>query len=176
MGEETKRLWLVAGENLEEYGLEDGQVTYYDTEIGNRDHKTLCEKFAKEHGIDVSGCTTHTDFAKCFTSLGIFMLMNAGNISGKRAATLYLPAQMSEKVIEFLENKKELFNEKFHSNSGLFGVAVLPMGDLEYRTNDGFRNLEIESMIEGNPTKDGQELLYREVARQKEALKEQKSI
>lgn len=56
----------------------------------------------------------------------------------------------------------------------LFDVAVLSDRELEYCTNNGFRNLEIESIIENNPSKDGQVLLYREVERQKINLIEKK--
>lgn len=65
--------------------------------------------------------------------------------------------------------KKKLFAEKFHENISFFDIAIRKEGELEYR-NNGFRNLKIESIIEGNPSENGQELLYRELKRQKEKL------
>ena len=174
MKEEFKDLWIVAGLGMESVGLFNGTEEFYDLEIGRSEHKDLCEKFAKQYNINVSHCNSHEDFGKLFTSLGCIMLVNIGNIDRKRACVIYLPPQMTEKQLAFLEDRKQLFYEKFHHNVSLFDFAVLSDRELEYCTNNGFRNLEIESIIENNPSKDGQVLLYREVERQKINLIEKK--
>ena len=47
---------------------------------------------------------------------------------------------------------------------------MLPSAPLGYR-NNGFRDLRIESIIENCPSDDAIELLYREIASQRENLK-----
>lgn len=99
------------------------------------------------------------------------MFFNSGvTIDNKYFGALYLPAQLTEKQINFLEDRKELLEEKYNHNTSFLGIRVLASTPLDYR-NNGFRDLQIESIIENCPSNDAVELLYREIASQRENLK-----
>jgi len=171
--EELQSLWLIIGEDLEEKGLNDGNVIWYEVKLGDDDHKEQAKKFCKAYSFDERFCVTYEGIGEYFTSLGIAVLINIGRIDGKAAlGGIYLPANLTEKQIDFFMSKKEIFKEKFHQNISYFEARVRPEGDLAYRTIDGFRDLRIESIIDGRKSDNGQELFYRELERQKEALKE----
>ena len=172
MDEATQRLWIIPGKGLEDHGLEDGVPVFYEGGIGNKEHRELMEDFCKKYNIDDSFCNTHHECGKYLAFLGMIIFFNSGNINGKRAGAFYLPRQLSMKQIEFFENRKDLLREKFHENISFFEARVLPSGELPYRTTDGLRDLKIESIIECRKSDNGQELLFRELKRQKEALKE----
>lgn len=170
MGEETKRIWIIPGEGYEDRGLEDGVGIFYDLEIGNRDHGPLCRSFASKYNLDAENYYTHADFGKFFVEKGMILFMNLGLINGKRGGIFYLPANMTKKQIEFMEERKGMMQEKFHETI-LFGARVWPEGPLEYRSGDGFRDLEIESVIKGIGDVGTQDLMWQEIERQKEARK-----
>lgn len=171
--EEEQSLWLIPGKNLEDRGLNDGDAKCYQVELGGNDHRTCAANFCKKYGFDETFCITYENFGEYFTDYGIAVVINIGKINGKSAlGGIYLPANLTEKQIDFFMNRKELFQEKFHENFSYFEPRVRPEGDLPYKTFDGFRDLRIESIIEGKRTDNGQELLFRELERQKEALKE----
>lgn len=69
-----------------------------------------------------------------------------------------------------MEDRKELLEEKYNHNTSFLGIRVLASTPLGYR-NNGFRDLRIESIIENCPSDDAIELLYREIASQRENLK-----
>ncbi len=170
MAEETQDLWIIPGRNLEEYQLFDGKAEFFQKKIGQGNHHELLHECARKHHIDATNCHSVADFGKLFTNLGIALFINLGRIDTKLAAGIYLPSQLTEEQIHFFEQKQELFSQKFHENISLFGVSVMASEDIPYR-NNGFRDLEIESIIEGKPSKNGQELLFKEIARQKNNLK-----
>lgn len=69
-----------------------------------------------------------------------------------------------------LEDGRELLEEKYNHSPSFLGIRVLPSAPLDYR-NNGFRDLQIESIIENVKIDDAIELLYREIDSQKENLK-----
>lgn len=176
MEEETQRIWIIPGSGLEDKNLHDGVPLYFEGSIGDRDHKEIMRLFCREYNLEAEFCTTHIDYGKYLTNLGAAVFFNSGFIGGKYAGSFYMPSCLTKKQIEFFENKKELFKEKFHDNVGLFDAGFLPEGDLDYKTANGFRDLKIESIIEGKPSNNGQELLYREIERQKANMLGGKSI
>lgn len=177
MEEETQRIWIIPGSGLEDKNLFDGKAVYYEDEIGNREHTIIMKKFCKEYGIDANlFCTTHIDYGKYLANLGIGVFFNGGLMEGKYFGFFYLPANLTANQIEFFETKKQLFKDKFYENIGFFEARFLPEGDLDYKATDGFRNLKTESIIEGKPSNNGQELLYREIERQKANMLGGKSI
>lgn len=171
MKEELQRLWIIPGEGFEDKGLVNGEAKFYEFHIGARDHGELLKNFCDKYELDAGFCSSHTDYGKYFTCNGMILLINIGLIDGKRGAALYLPANMTEKQLDFLSKRKALFEEQFHKDISFFDIGVLPDSDLMYKTSDGFRDLRIESIIEGKPSEDGQELLYKEVDRQRANLK-----
>lgn len=175
MKEELQRLWIIPGEGLEEKGLLDGKAKFYEFTIGARDHGELLKNFCEEYKLDAGFCSSHTDYGKFFTTNGMILLINIGLIDGKRGAVLYLPANMTEKQLDFLDNRKALFEECFHKDISFFDIGVLADTELLYKAPDGFRDLRIEGIIERNPSNDGQELLYREVDKQRANLKKNKA-
>lgn len=166
---ETKKLWIIPGDKLEH--LEDGKPVFYDFS----DHQESCSDFCKKYNINNDSCTSHLAYAKLFTSLGMALVFNSGQkMDGYYFCGIYLPEELSEKQIEFFENSKEMFQEKYYSKAGFFTAKVASSVPLTYNTNDGFRDLTIESIIENRTNDNGQELLYIEVERQKEFLKQLK--
>lgn len=139
---------------------------------GDRDHRSRCQEFCEEHKLSnypVGG--SHDDWGKYLTERGFIVFFNSGvTIDNKYFGALYLPAQLTEKQIIFLEDRKELLEEKYNHNTSFLGIRVLASTPLDYR-NNGFRDLRIESIIENCPSDDAVELLYREIASQRENLK-----
>lgn len=174
MLEERQLLWIIPGDTAGQ--LEDGKAIFYGSDSRDGEgHQKNCNEFCIKNGIDAAFCSTHDDYGKLLSALGMIVVFNSGvTIDGKYfIGGMYLPEHLSEKQIEFLENKRELFKEKYHTNKSFFDIRVYTEESLLYKTTDGLRDLHIESIIEGKRTDDGQELLYREVERQKQALLEE---
>ena len=77
---------------------------------GDRDHRSRCQEFCDEHKLSnypVGG--SHDDWGKYLTERGFIVFFNSGvTIDNKYFGALYLPAQLTEKQINFLEDRKEL--------------------------------------------------------------------
>ncbi len=169
---EKQLIWIIPNNEYSENNLEDGRGTFFPFMTGDRDHRSRCQEFCDEHKLSnypVGG--SHDDWGKYLTERGFIVFFNSGvTIDNKYFGALYLPAQLTEKQINFLEDRKELLEEKYNHNTSFLGIRVLPSAPLGYR-NNGFRDLRIESIIENCPSDDAIELLYREIASQRENLK-----
>lgn len=169
---EKQLIWIIPNNEYSENNLEDGRGTFFPFMTGDRDHRSRCQEFCEEHKLSnypVGG--SHDDWGKYLTERGFIVFFNSGvTIDNKYFGALYLPAQLTEKQINFLEDRKELLEEKYNHNTSFLGIRVLASTPLDYR-NNGFRDLQIESIIENNPSDDAVELLYRELNSQKEKLK-----
>jgi len=166
---ETQKLWIIPGNELEQ--LEDGEPILYDSS----DHQENCKDFCNKYNINSEYCTSHTSYAKLFNSLGMIIVFNSGKrVDGLYHCGIYLPENLTNNQIQFLEDTKELFNENYYQLNGLFETRVYTTAELPYKTTDGFRDLHIESIIENRKNDNGQELLYIEVDRQKDLIKEPK--
>lgn len=169
---EKQLIWIIPNNEYSENNLEDGRGTFFSFMTGDRDHRSRCQEFCEEHKLSnypVGG--SHDDWGKYLTERGFIVLFNSGvTIDNKYFGALYLPAQLTEKQINFLEDRKELLEEKYNHSPSFLGIRVLPSAPLNYR-NNGFRDLRIESIIENCPSDDAIVLLYKEVNSQKENLK-----
>lgn len=169
---EKQLIWIIPNNEYSKNNLEDGRGTFFPFMTGDRDHRSRCQEFCEEHKLSnypVGG--SHDDWGKYLTERGFIVFFNSGvTIDNKYFGALYLPAQLTEKQIIFLEDRKELLEEKYNHNTSFLGIRVLASTPLDYR-NNGFRDLRIESIIENCPSDDAVELLYREIASQKENLK-----
>lgn len=169
---EKQLIWIIPNNEYSENNLEDGRGTFFPFMTGDRDHRSRCQEFCEEHKLSnypVGG--SHDDWGKYLTERGFIVFFNSGvTIDNKYFGALYLPAQLTEKQINFLEDRKELLEEKYNHNTSFLGIRVLPSAPLDYR-NNGFRDLQIESIIENCPSDDAIVLLYKEVNSQKENLK-----
>lgn len=169
---EKQLIWIIPNNEYSENNLEDGRGVFFPFIAGDRDHRFYCQKFCEEHKLSnypVGG--SHNDWGKYLTERGFIAFFNSGaTIDNKYFGALYLPAELTEKQINFLEDRKELLEEKYNHSTSFLGIRVLPLTPLDYR-NNGFRDLKIESIIENNPSDDAIELLYRELNSQKENLK-----
>lgn len=168
---ETKLLWIIPGGG---YNLEDGNPITYDLDLANKkDHPDYCKKFCEENRIDYSHCNSHKDFGKLLSSLGMIIVFNSAlTIEDKYFCGIYLPEQMTENQIAFLENIRQLFKEKYHENTAFFGVKVytsIPKS-FPYKIDNQCRDLHIESIISNDKNENGQELLYKEIESQKVSL------
>lgn len=168
---ETKLLWIIPGGG---FNLEDGNPITYDLDLVNKkDHPERCKEFCEEVGIDCAYCSSHQDFGKLLSSLGMIVVFNSAlTIDGRYFCTIFLPEQMTEKQIAFLENTRQLFKEKYFENVALFRVKVYTnnLENFSDRIDKNFRDLYMESIISNNENDNGQELLYKEVENQKELL------
>lgn len=169
---EKQLIWIIPNNEYSKNNLEDGRVTFFPFMTGDRDHRSRCQEFCEEHKLSnypVGG--SHDDWGKYLTERGFIVFFNSGvTIDNKYFGALYLPAQLTEKQIIFLEDRKELLEEKYNHNTSFLGIRVLASTPLDYR-NNGFRDLRIESIIENCPSNDAIVLLYKEVNSQKENLK-----
>jgi hypothetical protein len=169
---EKQLIWIIPNNEYSENNLEDGRGTFFPFMTGDRDHRSRCQEFCEEHKLSnypVGG--SHDDWGKYLTERGFIVFFNSGvTIDNKYFGALYLPAQLTEKQINFLEDRKELLEEKYNHNTSFLGIRVLASTPLDYR-NNGFRDLQIESIIENCPSDDAIVLLYKEVNSQKENLK-----
>lgn len=169
---EKQLIWIIPNNEYSENNLEDGRGTFFPFMTGDRDHRSRCQEFCEEHKLSnypVGG--SHDDWGKYLTERGFIVFFNSGvTIDNKYFGALYLPAQLTEKQINFLEDRKELLEEKYNHNTSFLGIRVLASTPLDYR-NNGFRDLQIESIIENCPSNDAIVLLYKEVNSQKENLK-----
>lgn len=169
---EKQLIWIIPNNEYSENNLEDGRGTFFPFMTGDRDHRSRCQEFCEEHKLSnypVGG--SHDDWGKYLTERGFIVFFNSGvTIDNKYFGALYLPAQLTEKQINFLEDRRELLEEKYNHNTSFLGIRVLASTPLDYR-NNGFRDLQIESIIENCPSNDAIVLLYKEVNSQKENLK-----
>lgn len=169
---EKQLIWIIPNNEYSENNLEDGRGTFFPFMTGDRDHRSRCQEFCEEHKLSnypVGG--SHDDWGKYLTERGFIVFFNSGvTIDNKYFGALYLPVQLTEKQINFLEDRKELLEEKYNHNTSFLGIRVLASTPLDYR-NNGFRDLQIESIIENCPSNDAIVLLYKEVNSQKENLK-----
>lgn len=169
---EKQLIWIIPNNEYSENNLEDGRGTFFPFMTGDRDHRSRCQEFCEEHKLSnypVGG--SHDDWGKYLTERGFIVFFNSGvTIDNKYFGALYLPAQLTEKQINFLEDRRELLEEKYNHNTSFLGIRVLASTPLDYR-NNGFRDLQIESIIENCPSDDAIVLLYKEVNSQKENLK-----
>lgn len=169
---EKQLIWIIPNNEYSENNLEDGRGTFFPFMTGDRDHRSRCQEFCEEHKLSnypVGG--SHDDWGKYLTERGFIVFFNSGvTIDNKYFGALYLPVQLTEKQINFLEDRKELLEEKYNHNTSFLGIRVLASTPLDYR-NNGFRDLQIESIIENCPSDDAIVLLYKEVNSQKENLK-----
>lgn len=172
---ENKLLWIIPGGG---YQLEDGTPITYDLDLVNkRDHPYYCKVFCEELAIDYTNCNSHKDFGRLLSSLGMIIVFNSAlTVDDKYFCGIYLPEQLTENQITFLENISPLFQEKYHENVSFFGVEVytsLPE-NFSYKINNNCRNLHIESIISNNKTENGQKLLFKEIVCQKEIMESNK--
>ena len=112
---EKQLIWIIPNNEYSENNLEDGRGTFFPFMTGDRDHRSRCQEFCEEHKLSnypVGG--SHDDWGKYLTERGFIVFFNSGvTIDNKYFGALYLPAQLTEKQINFLEDRKELLEEKY---------------------------------------------------------------
>lgn len=169
---EKQLIWIIPNDEYLDKNLEDGKGIFYLPTSKSKDHPFKCQEFCEEYKFfNYPAGGSHDAWGKYFTERGFIVFFNSGvTIDNKYFGALYLPSQLTEKQINFLEDRKELLEEKYNHSPSFLGIRVLPSAPLDYR-NNGFRDLRIESIIENRPSDDAVELLYREIASQKENLK-----
>lgn len=111
---------------------------------------------------------SHEIYARYFNQLGFAVVFNSGvTIDEKYFATIFLPERSTEKQIGFFYYKKNLFKDSYHESVSFFEAIVYSSQDLNYNSEcHGYRSLKIESIVNGENNKNGQELLYKELDRQ----------
>jgi len=173
MNLESKLLWIIANDKYQEKGLDDGEGVFYDSEI-NGSHRDIGSDFCKKYGIpNYSDGGSHTDWGRFFSGLGFAVFFNSANpIDGEYYGQWFLPSNLTDNQIAFIESQKELFERKYSHNHSFFRVFVYPEENQEYsyKLTSGLRDLRIEEQIQGLQLNeiDGIETLYKELARQKE--------
>ena len=141
--------------------------------IGDRDHRSFCQKIIEKYNMNHSGGESHIDYATTFTENRYVAIFSSGaKVDGKFFATIFLPEEMSAFQIDFLLNTKQCFNEKYHELINFFSTLVYTTETLPYNSGyKNFRSLEIEAIINQNPNaKNCQILLYEELDRRKKEM------
>lgn len=161
---ERSRLWVIPPKGYEDKGLQDGEGIFID----NREHSDAFNEFAREYDFQVPKLASHEVYARYFNQLGFAVVFNSGvTIDEKYFATIFLPEQLTEKQIGFFYDKKNLFKDSYHESVSFFESMIYSSQDLNYKSEcHGYRSLKIESIINGENNKNGQELLYKELDRQ----------
>lgn len=169
---EHQLLWIIPNDNYIEKKLEDGKPIFYQFVLGDRDHRTKTTDFCKKYGFTgYPEGGSHTDWGKYFIELGFAVFFNSAvTIDKKYFGGIYLPKQLTSKQITFFEEQKKLFYDKYHTSSSFFDAAVLPDGNLSYRSTNGLRDLKIEAIINGKSPENGIDLFYEELELQKSKL------
>jgi hypothetical protein len=166
-------LWIIPGDKTSQNNLPDGKLITKTKEENLRQHIDIMSKFQKEYNLEEPSQFSYMGFAQEFCSLGMCTLINAGKIDGKYAAILFLPEQLTPSQIETLNTLRPTFEKEFYHTIELFAVNVYTTNtNLTYKAkNNNFRDLHIESIIEGKENKNGIELLYQEIEKQKDTIK-----
>lgn len=167
---EQQLLWIIPNNNY--INLEDGKPVCYPFVLGDKDHKKKAIDFCEEYGFtDFPVGGSHDDWGRYFTEKGFAVFFNSAvTIDNQYFGCWYLPKQLSMKQIDFMEEQKEFFYQKYNCHPSFFGVCVQPEGDLSYPSTNGLRILKIEAMINGKSTENAIDLFYEEISSQKEKL------
>lgn len=168
MDYEKQLIWIVPSEMTS-----DSDVTFFPFKLGDRDHRTRCHEFCENNKLlNYPEGGSHNDWGKYLTEHNFSVFFNSGvTVDGLYYGTLYLPVQLSENQIDFFNKRRQLFEEKY--NPDIFGIQILPDHQLEY-TNNGFRNLKIEAIINNIKYSNNFELLYIELENQRKNLEHKK--
>ncbi len=164
-------VWLVPNFESKDMGIE---LQLYGKEyiLGEKDHREFCEEFIKEHKLDHKGRGgSHLDYARTFCENGFLVgFFSGAPMNHKYYGNIFLPEEMNDYQMEFMESQRKIFAEEFYSETNYFSVLVYSQEELPYRSPyPGFRSLEIEAMIDRNPNgKNGQILLFEELERMKQ--------
>ena len=177
---ERQVLWIIPNGDYEDKGLVDGDPILYEYKLGSKDHKELGQDFCRRYGLtgySIGG--NHTDWGKYFAKLGFAVFFNSGQkADGKYYGQWYLPNDLTQWQISFLENTRKLFENEYHRQATFFRVFVLPEENenYAYKLTEGLRDLRTEEMIKGTKKEDvdGINTFYQEIERQKEKLKQKR--
>lgn len=162
-------IWIIPGDKTESYNMEDGKIITRGKTSIQKQHIDVIEKVREEFNLLNPSVHSVEGYAKAFCELGIFTLVNIGKIDDRYAACLFLPEQLTISQIETLQNLRIIFEENFHLAESKFQVGVYTTNtNLNYKLSENcFRDLYIESIINGKKNKNGIELLYQEIEKQK---------
>ena len=163
---EKQMLWIIAGGGVQ--SIADGTQDFFPAQIGDKDHISRCRRYCDKYGIDYPGVETHDGYAKLFNSLGLITVYNTAQpIDGKYIALFFMPEKLTEKQIEFMDSIEEFLYEKY--DPLLTDCVFYTTKQLDYNTDkEGYRNLKIEKLIVGEKPGNNIDLLFEEIARQKE--------
>ena len=172
MNYEQKLLWIIPNDQYMDKELPDGKAQFFPKLAMNGDHREECREFCENIGLtDCPKGGSHDDLGNYLSKKGFAAFFNSGvPVDGKYFGVWYLPEQLSMKQIEFLESQEALFREKYHTHPSFFNASIQSSEPLSYRSNNNLRNLTIEAMISNKPSDNGIDLLYQEIACQKEKL------
>ncbi len=162
-------IWIVPGDKTESYNLEEGKIITRGKDVIVKQHIDVLEKLREEYRLPNPSSRSIIEYAKTFCEIGIFTLVNIGKIDGRYAACLFLPEQLTSTQIETIESLRTIFEESFHNEESKFQSSVYTTNTtLTYKLNEKcFRDLYIESIIDGERNKNGIELLYQEIEKHK---------
>lgn len=163
-------IYLIPGSKTEEISLNDGEIIESGKVEGTKQHIDVLLKLIEEYKIKNENETSIVGIAQTLAQLGIITIVNIGKIDGKYAASIFLPEELTYHQIDTVENLRETFENNFHHKVNFFEPCVYAINtSLTYKLkNNCFRDLYIESIINGRKNNSGIELLYQEIETQKE--------
>lgn len=165
---EKQSLWIISGDGVQ--SIEDGETFFYKNKIGDKDHKENCRNVCEKLGLELPISESHDAYGEHFNRAGIAVVFNSAvTIDGKYFASMYLPEQLTARQIEFFENQRTLFYEKY--NPLLTESIFYTTKNKEYvSSKKNYRDLKIEKLINGVRATNNIDLFYEEIDRQKEEL------
>lgn len=168
MAIDTSKISFIPGNMIS--NLNDGECISYNSNSNSEIHIDLAMRFLKEYNLDSNNTDISIEkIGEYLSSIGIISFINLGIISGKRAAIIYLPSNMTNKQIEFLESQKDMLSNSFYEDDTFFRTFVYPDREMDYKTTSGLRDLNLENKIY-NKNMNGQEIFYDEIKTQKENI------
>ncbi len=162
-------LWFIPGDKTIDKNLLDGQILTRTKQEDVKQHIDIMRKFQEEYNFPVPGKISIEGYAKMLCEHGVFTLLNFGKIDDKYAASIFVPEHLTNAQIETLEGLRTTFEEEFYHVVNLFKIHVYSINmNLTYKLKENcFRDLHIESILEGKENTNGIELLYQEIENQK---------
>lgn len=147
----------------------DGEIVTKTKHGDVKQHIDLLKEFFDEHAFPLPKTFSVEGFALELAKRNIALLLNAGKIDGKYACFLYLPESLSRKQIESFEKLKPTFEKYFYHHPSFFGVSIYSIDtNIPYKVY--FTKLNELAQQRGIVVRDGIELFYQEIERQKETL------
>lgn len=154
---ESELLWIIPPQ-------EERKPFYTFPSFPGKVHIEYYKQFYKENNLVLPSEESDFSFGIDLAQKGFVNVVNSGHaVNGKYYASFFIPEQVTENQIKFLEDIKLLLTEKYHKD--ILDVLIITSEKQSY-TNKNYRILSMESKI-NHSNKDPLTLLYEEIEKQR---------